>query len=57
MPVFDEMGFPIQTGGATSVPGLYFAGVHFQRKYQSATLYGAGEDAQVVAQHIVENRS
>ena len=55
-PVFDDMGFPLQVDGRTSVPGLYFMGVHFQRKAQSAVLYGVGEDAELVAQHIVENR-
>jgi putative flavoprotein involved in K+ transport len=55
-PVFDEMGFPIQVDGRSSVPGLYFMGVHFQRKAQSAVLYGVGEDAQLVAEHIAENR-
>jgi cation diffusion facilitator CzcD-associated flavoprotein CzcO len=55
-PVFDEMGFPMQVDGHSSVPGLYFMGVHFQRKAQSAVLYGVGEDAQLVAEHIVENR-
>ncbi len=55
-PVFDDMGFPIQMDGQSSVPGLYFMGVHFQRKAQSAVLYGVGEDAELVAQHIVENR-
>jgi putative flavoprotein involved in K+ transport len=54
--VFDDMGFPIQTDGRSDVPGLYFMGVHFQRKAQSAVLYGVGEDAQLVAEHIVENR-
>ena len=57
IPVFDEMGFPIQTDGRCDVPGLYFMGVHFQRKAQSAVLYGVGEDAEVVAEHIVKNRS
>ncbi|HKW06059.1 MAG TPA: FAD-dependent oxidoreductase, partial [Candidatus Dormibacteraeota bacterium] len=56
LPVFDDMGFPIQVEGHTSVPGLYFMGVHFQRKAQSAVLYGVGEDAELVADHIVENR-
>ena len=55
-PVFDDMGFPIQTDGRSDVPGLYFMGVHFQRNAQSAVLYGVGEDAQVVASHIVEKR-
>lgn len=57
VPVFDEMGFPIQTDGRTPVAGLYFMGVHFQRKQQSAVLYGVGEDAEMVAGHIVQNRS
>jgi putative flavoprotein involved in K+ transport len=55
-PVFDDMGFPVQVDGRSSVPGLYFMGVHFQRKAQSAVLYGVGEDAQLVAEHVVENR-
>jgi len=57
VPVFDDMGFPVQTDGHTSVDGLYFMGVHFQRKSQSATLYGVDEDAKLVAQHIIENRA
>jgi putative flavoprotein involved in K+ transport len=55
-PVFDQMGFPIQTDGATAVPGLYFAGVHYLRKLKSSILYGVGEDAEMVAQHIVKHR-
>ena len=54
--VCDDMGFPIQTDGRSDVPGLYFMGVHFQRKGQSAVLYGVGEDAEIVVNHIVENR-
>jgi putative flavoprotein involved in K+ transport len=55
-PVFDEMGFPIQTDGRSEIPGLYFMGVHFQRKAQSAVLYGVGEDAEVVTRDILDNR-
>jgi cation diffusion facilitator CzcD-associated flavoprotein CzcO len=55
-PLFDDMGFPVQVDGHTTVPGLYFMGVHFQRKAQSAVLYGVGEDARVVAEHIAKNR-
>lgn len=55
-PVFDGMGFPIQVDGATSVPGLYFVGVHYMRKLKSAILYGVGEDAEIVAEQIVRNR-
>lgn len=56
LPVFDDMGFPIQVDGRASVPGLYFVGVHYMRKLKSAILYGVGEDAEVVARQIVEGR-
>jgi putative flavoprotein involved in K+ transport len=55
-PVFDEMGFPIQTDGLSAVTGLYFIGVHWMRKQKSASLYGVAEDAKLVAQHIAEHR-
>jgi putative flavoprotein involved in K+ transport len=53
-PVFDDMGFPIQTDGRTSVPGLYFVGVHWLRRNKSSILYGVGEDAEVVAAQILD---
>ncbi|HEX9100008.1 MAG TPA: NAD(P)-binding domain-containing protein [Candidatus Dormibacteraeota bacterium] len=56
LPVFDSMGFPIQTDGATSVPGLYFVGVHWMRKLKSAILAGVGEDAEIVARQIMDSR-
>ena len=50
---FDELGFPLQRDGeSTVVPGLYFMGVHFMRKRQSATLVGMAEDAAVVTERI-----
>lgn len=50
---FDELGFPIQQDGAsTVVDGLYFVGVHFLRRRWSSLLYGVGEDAAIVAQAI-----
>jgi putative flavoprotein involved in K+ transport len=55
-PVVDGMGFPVQTDGRTSVPGLYFMGVHWMRKGKSSILYGVGEDAEIVARQIVEAR-
>jgi putative flavoprotein involved in K+ transport len=57
LPVFDEMGFPVQQNGCTSVKGLYFVGVPWMRKLKSAVLYGVAEDAELIAQHIIENRS
>jgi glycine/D-amino acid oxidase-like deaminating enzyme len=50
---FDELGFPLQRDGeSTVVPGLYFMGVHFMRKRQSSILLGMAEDASVVAERI-----
>lgn len=50
---FDDIGFPIQTDGAsTVVDGLYFVGVPFLRKRKSPLLFGVGEDASVVARTI-----
>jgi putative flavoprotein involved in K+ transport len=51
---FDEMGFPVQQeGSSTVVDGLHFMGVHFQRKRKSATFLGVAEDAVVLAERIV----
>jgi putative flavoprotein involved in K+ transport len=50
---FDDLGFPIQTDGAsTVVDGLYFVGVPFLRKRKSPLLLGIGEDAAIVARTI-----
>ncbi len=50
---FDDLGFPIQTDGAsTIVDGLYFVGVPFMRTRKSPLLLGVGEDAAVVARSI-----
>ncbi len=55
---FDEMGFPItDQGSSTVVPGLQFIGVPFQRKRQSASLLGVGEDATVLVQRMLESSS
>jgi putative flavoprotein involved in K+ transport len=50
---FDDIGFPIQADGAsTVVDGLHFVGVPFLRKRKSPLLIGVGEDASVVARTI-----
>jgi len=52
---FDDLGFPIQVDGAsTVVDGLYFVGTHFLRTRKSSTLFGVGEDAAIVARAIAE---
>jgi putative flavoprotein involved in K+ transport len=53
---FDEQGFPIHEDGASrSIPGLYFAGVHFLRKRKSSLLLGVGEDAAIIAHSIARS--
>lgn len=50
---FDDLGFPIQRDGAsTVVEGLFFVGTHFLRTRKSSTLFGVGEDAAIVAAQI-----
>ena len=50
---FDDLGFPLQVDGAsTVVPGLFFVGVHFQRTRKSSLLFGVGEDASIVSRHV-----
>ena len=52
---FDDMGFPIEMDGASTVaPGLFFCGVHFMRKRKSSLLIGVGEDAAIVARAIAD---
>jgi putative flavoprotein involved in K+ transport len=52
---FDAHGFPIHNDGASStVPGLYFCGVHYLRKRKSSLLIGVGEDAAIIAGKIAE---
>jgi len=49
----DARGEPVQRlGRSLSVPGLYYTGLSGQRAYASATLRGAGRDAQMVVGHL-----
>ncbi len=54
LPVFAEDGEPIHQGGVTACPGLYFLGLRWLRKYKSFFIYGVGEDAEILAKHIVQ---
>jgi len=49
LPVTDEDGFPIQNGGVTQYPGLYFVGMNWLSKRKSAILIGVNEDVE----HII----
>jgi len=53
LPIFDHKGEPEHEDGIVkSVPGLYFAGLHFLHSMTSATLIGIGRDAERVAKAI-----
>lgn len=52
LPVVGADGWPVQTRGVTSSPGLYFVGVNWLHKRKSALFLGVGEDAEHVATHL-----
>lgn len=52
--VFDARGAPLQQRGVTSVPGLYFLGLPRMHKLKSSFLWGVGEDAEFIANHLEE---
>ena len=41
-----------ERGVVAALPGLYFVGLRFQHTPVSHLLYGAGDDARYVAEHI-----
>jgi putative flavoprotein involved in K+ transport len=51
-PIAAQDGFPEHRRGVTSQPGLYVLGLPWLHKWKSATLLGAGEDAQFIAEQI-----
>jgi putative flavoprotein involved in K+ transport len=50
--VLDSNGKPIHRRGVTAVPGVYFLGLPRLHKLKSAFLWGVGDDAAYLAQHI-----
>jgi putative flavoprotein involved in K+ transport len=52
LPVCDDDGFPIQTRGVSTFPGLYFVGMPWIHTRKSGHLVGFGEDAECIAGHI-----
>jgi len=51
--VLDVSGRPVHRRGVTAVPGVYFLGLPRLHKVKSAFLWGVGEDAAYLAEHIV----
>jgi putative flavoprotein involved in K+ transport len=54
IPVFDQMGYPLQQRGVTAFSGLYFLGLPWLSTMKSALLSGIGEDAAFIASTISE---
>jgi putative flavoprotein involved in K+ transport len=53
IPVKDANGEPVHQSGITAVPGLYFLGLPWLSKMNSSFLSGVGDDAAVLADHIL----
>ena len=56
LPVLDGSGEPRHRNGISVVPGLYFLGLQWLSKMNSAFLSGVGDDAAVLADHILARR-
>jgi putative flavoprotein involved in K+ transport len=56
IPAFDAYGYPVQRRGVTEVPGLYFLGLHFMHTRKSGLIWGVGDDANHVVDHIAARR-
>ena len=55
-PVLDNDGKPRHSRGITDVPGVYFLGLPRLHKVKSSFLWGSGEDAAYIAEHIAARK-
>ena len=55
--VLDPEGRPVHRRGVSEVPGVLFLGLHRLHKVKSAFLWGVGDDAAYLAEHIVHRAS
>ena len=56
IPVTDARGEAVHRNGISPVPGLYFLGLQWLSKMNSSFLSGVGDDAAVLADHILGYR-
>ena len=56
VPVLDQRGELVQTGGVTAAPGLYVVGLRFQSRRNSNFIDGVGHDARTVVEHLTSRR-
>lgn len=52
VPVFDRKGSIVHDGGVVNAPGMYVMGLPFLRRRKSSFIYGAGDDAADLAEHL-----
>ncbi|WP_065753596.1 NAD(P)-binding domain-containing protein [Bradyrhizobium paxllaeri] len=56
IPITDARGDAVHRNGISAVPGLYFLGLQWLSKMNSSFLSGVGDDAVVLADHILGHR-
>ncbi|WP_291856508.1 NAD(P)-binding domain-containing protein [Bradyrhizobium sp.] len=56
LPVIDGGGEAVHRDGITALPGLYFLGLPWLSRMNSSFLSGVGDDAEVIAEHILARR-
>jgi putative flavoprotein involved in K+ transport len=52
IPVLSKDGVPIQERGVTRRAGLYFLGLHWMHTFKSGVIFGVGDDASHIADHM-----
>jgi len=52
VPVLDALGKPMQERGVTDCTNLYFLGLHWMHTFKSGVLFGVGDDAAYLVDHI-----
>jgi putative flavoprotein involved in K+ transport len=52
LPIFGQDGYPVHKAGVTECSGLYFLGLPWLSKRKSPLLYGVGDDAAYIVEHI-----
>jgi putative flavoprotein involved in K+ transport len=57
LPVTDHDGFPVQTRGVSTYPGLFFVGLPWLHTAKSGLIYGLAEDARYIADRTAERRA
>jgi len=52
-----ERGYPVQHRGVTEIPGLYVLGLQLMWARKSGLIFGVGDDASYLADHIAARRT